>query len=121
MTSHRRVAELGAAIAIALVLVGCSGGATLKTVGQAVDAQRGAAIPAASAAAPAAPADAGVLSGTTGDSGSSVGSAAYDPNVDQALIVKTGSMTLDGGVDWLIKRPYRARLSREQTHMDGVG
>ncbi len=97
MTSHRRVAGLGAAIAIALVLVGCSGGATLKTVGQAVDAQREAAIPAASAAAPAAPADAGTFSGATGESGSSVGPAAYDPNVDQALIVKTGSMTLDVG------------------------
>ena len=97
MTSHRRVAGPGAAIAIALVLVGCSGGATLKTVDQAVDGQRGAAIPAASAAAPAAPADAGTFSGATGESAASVGSAAYDPNVDQALIVKTGSMTLDVG------------------------
>ena len=96
MTAHRWVPVLGGAIAVALAIAACSGGATLKTVGQAVDAQRGAVPPAASAAAAAgAPADAGAFSSATGGSAGSVGTAAYDPTVDQALIVKTGSMTLD--------------------------
>ena len=97
MTSHRWVAGSGAAIAIALVIAGCSGGATLKTVGQAVYAQGGAALPAASAAAAAAPADAGAFSNAAGGSAGSVDSAAYAQNLDQALIVKTGSMILDVG------------------------
>ncbi len=98
MAAHGRVPVPGGAIAVvlALAIAGCGGSAALKTVGQAVDAQRGAALPAASAAAPAAaPADAGAFSNETGGSSASVDTAAYAPTVDQALIVKAGSMVLD--------------------------